>query len=59
MENDQFSFSAVGSSVLGQAPSVSFSETESDISYGTGLELELSQGFYFDLEITQLIKKYL
>jgi|GEM_PF-4193787 len=37
-------------------PGVSFSETEKDISYGAGLNIELTQDFSFDLEFAQLIK---
>jgi len=37
-------------------PGVSFSETGKDISYGAGLDFELTQDFSFDLEFAQLIK---
>jgi len=37
-------------------PGVSFSETEKDISYGAGLDIELDQDFSVGLEFAQLIK---
>jgi len=37
-------------------PGVSFSETEKDISFGAGLDIELDQNFSVGLEFAQLIK---
>jgi len=37
-------------------PSVSFSKTEEDISFGVGLDIELQQDFSVGLEFAQLIK---